>query len=211
MFMINKFRSFVRWTFHFLNIYLIVFWSSISSSWLKNAMTRFKRKITKSSKKYVFITSFYHERMLITRSFSRNRMLWWKMNQMKTSNNDWVSQFWRIKNVKKKRQIESDVEKKRKSKKQYYQKLKTIRDRARMIRYSNEKKIIARVKNVDRAAWHYVLIKLKNIEKYKQMIRTEREKIETNAKKNLKAKRFRDEVFDILFSHEFLSRIDEAC
>jgi hypothetical protein len=79
-----------------------------------------------------------------------------------------------------------------------------------MIKYSNEKKIIARIKNVDRAAWHYVLIKLKNIEKYKQMIRTERDKIKTNAKKNLKAKRFRDEVFDKLFSHEFLSRTNEA-
>jgi hypothetical protein len=36
-----------------------------------------------------------------------------------------------------------------------------------MIKYSNEQKIIARIKNVDRAAWYYVLIKLKNIENYK--------------------------------------------
>jgi hypothetical protein len=52
---------------------------------------------------------------------------------------------------------------------------------------------------------------LKDIEKYKQMTRIEREKVETNAKKNLKAKKFQDEVSDRLFSHEFLSRINEAC
>ncbi len=79
-----------------------------------------------------------------------------------------------------------------------------------MIKYFNEQKVIARVKNVDRVAWHYVLIKLKQIEKYKQMKRTEREKAKTDAKKNLKAKRFRDEVFDRLFSHEFLSRTNEV-
>jgi hypothetical protein len=42
------------------------------------------------------------------------------------------------------------------------------------------------------------------------MKRTEREKAKTDAKKNLKAKRFRDEVFDRLFSHEFLSRTNEV-
>ncbi len=80
-----------------------------------------------------------------------------------------------------------------------------------MIRYFNEKKIIARVKNLNRAAWHYVLIKLKKIEKYKQMIRIERDKTKTNAKKNLKAKKFRDQIFDRLFSHDFLSRTNKAC
>jgi hypothetical protein len=42
------------------------------------------------------------------------------------------------------------------------------------------------------------------------MKRTEREKMKTNAKKNLKAKRFRNEMFDKLFFHEFLSRINEV-
>jgi hypothetical protein len=42
------------------------------------------------------------------------------------------------------------------------------------------------------------------------MKRAEREKTKTNAKKNLKAKRFRDEMFDKLFFHEFLSRINEV-
>ncbi len=104
------------------------------------------------------------------------------------------------------RQIGSGVGKKRKAKEQYSQKPKAVRDRARMVKYSNEEKVIARVKNADRAAWHYALNKLKEIEKYKQMTRAEREKAETNAKKNLKAKKFRDEVSDMLFSHEFLSR-----
>jgi hypothetical protein len=68
-----------------------------------------------------------------------------------------------------------------------------------MIKYSSEQRVIARVKNVDRAAWHYVLIKLKNIEEYKQMKRNEREKAKIDARENLKVKRFRDEVFDRLF------------
>jgi hypothetical protein len=42
------------------------------------------------------------------------------------------------------------------------------------------------------------------------MKRNEREKAKIDAKKNLKVKRFRDEVFDKLFSHDFLSRINEA-
>jgi hypothetical protein len=79
-----------------------------------------------------------------------------------------------------------------------------------MIKYSSEQRIIARVKNVDRVAWHYVLIKLKNIENYKQMKKDEREKAKIDAKKNLKIKRFRDEVFDKLFFHDFLSRTNEA-
>ncbi len=80
-----------------------------------------------------------------------------------------------------------------------------------MIKYFNEQRIIARVKNVDRAAWHYVLIKLKNIEKYKQMRKNEREKTKIDAKENLKIKRFRDEMFDkLFFFHDFLSRINEA-
>jgi hypothetical protein len=44
----------------------------------------------------------------------------------------------------------------------------------------------------------------------KQMKRMKREKAKTNAKENLKAKRFRDEVFDKLFSYDFLSRINKA-
>jgi hypothetical protein len=42
------------------------------------------------------------------------------------------------------------------------------------------------------------------------MKRTKREKAKINAKEDLKAKRFRDEVFDKLFFHEFLSRTDEV-
>ncbi len=79
-----------------------------------------------------------------------------------------------------------------------------------MIKYFSEQRIIARVKNVDRVAWHYVLIKLKQIENYKQMKRAKREKTKTDAKKNLKAKRFWDEMFDKLFFHEFLSRTNEV-
>jgi hypothetical protein len=54
------------------------------------------------------------------------------------------------------------------------------------------------------------LIKLKATKEYKQMRRVEREKTKTDAKKNLKTKRFRDEMFDKLFFHDFLSRINEA-
>jgi Lhr-like helicase len=42
------------------------------------------------------------------------------------------------------------------------------------------------------------------------MKRNEREKTKIDAKKNLKIKRFRDEMFDKLFFHDFLSRINEA-
>jgi hypothetical protein len=72
-----------------------------------------------------------------------------------------------------------------------------------MIKYFNEQRIIARVKNVDRAAWYYILIKLKNIEKYKQMRKNEREKAKIDAKKSLKIKRFRDEMFDKFFFSRF--------
>ncbi len=108
------------------------------------------------------------------------------------------------------KQIESEINEKKKAKKNYSQKSKTIRDREKMIKYSNEQRIIARIKNVDRAVWHYVLIKLKNIENYKQIKRDEREKAKIDAKKNLKVKRFRDEMFDRLFFHDFLSRINET-
>jgi hypothetical protein len=50
------------------------------------------------------------------------------------------------------KQIENEIKEKRKAKKDYSQKSKTIRDRERMIKYFNEQRIIARVKNVDRAA-----------------------------------------------------------
>ncbi len=110
----------------------------------------------------------------------------------------------------KNKQIESEIKEKKKTKKNYSQKSKTIRDREKMIKYFNEQKIIARVKNVDRAAWHYALIKLKTTKKYKQMRKIEREKAKTNIKKDLKAKRFRDEMFDKLFFHDFSSRINEA-
>jgi ribosomal 30S subunit maturation factor RimM len=53
---------------------------------------------------------------------------------------------------KKNKQIECEIKEKRKAKKNYSQKLKTIRDREKMIKYFNEQRIIARVKNVDRAA-----------------------------------------------------------
>jgi hypothetical protein len=52
----------------------------------------------------------------------------------------------------KNKQIESEIKEKKKTKKNYSQKSKTIRDREKMIKYFNEQKIIARVKNVDRAA-----------------------------------------------------------
>jgi hypothetical protein len=42
------------------------------------------------------------------------------------------------------------------------------------------------------------------------MKRAKREKTKTDAKKNLKAKRFWDEMFDKLFFHEFLSRTNEV-
>jgi hypothetical protein len=42
------------------------------------------------------------------------------------------------------------------------------------------------------------------------MRKIEREKAKTNIKKDLKAKRFRDEMFDKLFFHDFSSRINEA-
>jgi hypothetical protein len=37
-----------------------------------------------------------------------------------------------------------------------------------------------------------------------------REKTKINVEKNLKIKRFRDEMFDKLFFHDFLSRNNEA-
>ncbi len=95
-------------------------------------------------------------------------------------------------------------------KKNYSQKSKIIRDREKIIKYFSEQRIIARVKNVDWVAWHYVLIKLKNIENYKQMRKDEREKAKIDEKKNLKIKRFRDEMFNKLFFHDILSRINEA-
>ncbi len=49
------------------------------------------------------------------------------------------------------KQIESEINEKKKAKKNYSQKSKTIRDREKMIKYSNEQRIIARIKNVDRA------------------------------------------------------------
>ncbi len=49
----------------------------------------------------------------------------------------------------KNKQIESEINEKRKTKKNYSQKLKTIRDREKMIKYFNEQRIIARIKNVD--------------------------------------------------------------
>ncbi len=58
----------------------------------------------------------------------------------------------KIRREKRRKQIENEIKEKKKTKKQYSQKLKTVRDRARMIKYFNEKKIIARVKNVDRVA-----------------------------------------------------------
>jgi hypothetical protein len=42
------------------------------------------------------------------------------------------------------------------------------------------------------------------------MKKDEREKAKIDVKKNLKIKRFRDEVFDKLFFHDILSRINEA-
>jgi hypothetical protein len=51
----------------------------------------------------------------------------------------------------KNKQIESEIEKK-KAKKNYSQKSKTIRDREKMIKYSSEQRIIAQVKNFNRAA-----------------------------------------------------------
>ncbi len=54
---------------------------------------------------------------------------------------------------KRNKQIESEIKEKRKTKKNYSQKSKTIYDRERMIKYFNEQRIIARIKNVDRAAW----------------------------------------------------------
>jgi ribosomal 30S subunit maturation factor RimM len=50
------------------------------------------------------------------------------------------------------KQIESEIKEKRKAKKNYSQKSKTIRDRKKMIKYSNGQRIIARIKNVNRAA-----------------------------------------------------------
>jgi hypothetical protein len=57
-----------------------------------------------------------------------------------------------------------------------------------MIKYFSEQKIIARAKNVDRAAWHYVLIKLKKIEKYKQMNKSWTRKSENRCKKEFESK-----------------------
>jgi hypothetical protein len=56
------------------------------------------------------------------------------------------------KREKRNKQIESEIKEKKKAKKNYSQKSKTIRDRERMIKYFSEQKIIARIKNVDRAA-----------------------------------------------------------
>jgi ribosomal 30S subunit maturation factor RimM len=49
----------------------------------------------------------------------------------------------------KNKQRESEIKEKRKAKKNYSQKFKTIRNRERMIKYFSEQRIIARVKNVD--------------------------------------------------------------
>ncbi len=110
----------------------------------------------KSNKK-LKATCIYHE--FLSRANANHALAFQKSNVvMKDESNESIKQRLRqsiLKNrrrEKRERQIESDVEEKRKSKKQYSQKFKTIRDRARMIRYSNEKKIIAQVKNVDRAA-----------------------------------------------------------
>jgi hypothetical protein len=120
----------------------------------------FKRRIDSSqneSNKKIKTIRFSHE--FLSRADANDVLIFQESNIMiKDESNESIEQRLRQSILKRrereerKRQIESEVEEKRKAKKQYSQKLKTVRDRARMIKYFNEKKIIARVKNVDRAA-----------------------------------------------------------
>ena len=100
--------------------------------------------------------------------------------------------------------IESEQNRIAKFENQYFKNFRVLHNREKMIQFSFEYQKLQKIKTIDRNVKIYLLKKFRQFNDYKNKSKNDQTKTEREKIKNLKQKRFDQNIFNMYFDEYFL-------